>query len=163
MVKHRSDTRWLSDPEVGWRRVRSALCTWRRGAHVSWLSLKIKVDCFPVWTSKLVTLVWCFGPQNHYNGFLVWASKWSRLRFVGCTRKPTGGWFNAGHALRSGSLLQLEASRARISQSDLKTGGCAMTGDAHSIIVKVTLRWSWRWMSRFDGLRRTLLPQNHHF
>jgi hypothetical protein len=32
---HRSDTRWLGDREVRWRCVRSAPCTWRRGAHVS--------------------------------------------------------------------------------------------------------------------------------
>jgi hypothetical protein len=41
---HRSDTRWPDDREVGWHRVQSALCTWRRGAWVSWLSLKTKVD-----------------------------------------------------------------------------------------------------------------------
>jgi hypothetical protein len=41
---HRSDTRWPGGREVGWRRVRSASCTWRRGARVSWLSLKTKVD-----------------------------------------------------------------------------------------------------------------------
>jgi hypothetical protein len=41
---HRSGTRWLNDREVEWRRVRSAPCTGRRGAHVSWLSLKTKVD-----------------------------------------------------------------------------------------------------------------------
>jgi hypothetical protein len=26
---HRSGTRWLGDREVGWRRIRSTLCTWR--------------------------------------------------------------------------------------------------------------------------------------
>jgi hypothetical protein len=41
---HRSDTRWPGGREVGWRRVRSAPCTWRRGARVSWLSLKTKVN-----------------------------------------------------------------------------------------------------------------------
>jgi hypothetical protein len=41
---HRLGTRWLSDREVRWRRVRFASCTWRRGAQVSWLSLKTKVD-----------------------------------------------------------------------------------------------------------------------
>jgi hypothetical protein len=41
---HRSGTRWLSDREVGWRRVRSTSCMWRQGAQVSWLSLKTKVD-----------------------------------------------------------------------------------------------------------------------
>jgi hypothetical protein len=41
---HKSDTWWPGDREVGWCRVRSASCTWRRGARVSWLSLKTKVD-----------------------------------------------------------------------------------------------------------------------
>jgi hypothetical protein len=41
---HRTGTRWSGDREVGWHRVRSAPCTWRRGARVSWLSLKTKVD-----------------------------------------------------------------------------------------------------------------------
>jgi hypothetical protein len=41
---HKSDTRWPGDREVGWCCVRSAPCTWRRGAQVSLLSLKIKVD-----------------------------------------------------------------------------------------------------------------------
>jgi hypothetical protein len=40
---HRSGTRWPGDREVGWCRVRSAPGTWRLGAWVSWLSLKIKV------------------------------------------------------------------------------------------------------------------------
>jgi hypothetical protein len=41
---HRSGTRWPGGREVGWRRVRSAPCTWRRGARASWLILKTKVD-----------------------------------------------------------------------------------------------------------------------
>jgi hypothetical protein len=41
---HRSATRWSGDREVGWHRVRSAPCTWRRGAQVFWLSLKTKGD-----------------------------------------------------------------------------------------------------------------------
>jgi hypothetical protein len=41
---HRSGTRWSDDREVGWHYVRSTPCTWRRGALVSWLSLKTKVD-----------------------------------------------------------------------------------------------------------------------
>jgi hypothetical protein len=40
------------------RRVRSASCTWRRGAWVSWLSLKTKVNGLSV--------VWL---QNHWNCF----------------------------------------------------------------------------------------------
>jgi hypothetical protein len=42
-----------------------------------------------------------------------------------------------GHASRSSSLLDMEASLARVSQSVLKTGGCATTGGARGTIVKV--------------------------
>jgi hypothetical protein len=64
---HKSDTRWPSDREVRWRYVQSVPCTWRRGAWVSWLSLKTKVDSLSV--------VW---PQNHWDGLLVvWAqNRW---------------------------------------------------------------------------------------
>jgi hypothetical protein len=41
---HRSGTQWPGGQEVGWRRVRSTPCTWRRVVWVSWLSLKTKVD-----------------------------------------------------------------------------------------------------------------------
>jgi hypothetical protein len=54
---HRTGTRWSGDREVGWRRVRSAPCTWRRGAQVSWLSLKTKVDGFYGLASKSATTV----------------------------------------------------------------------------------------------------------
>jgi hypothetical protein len=42
-----------------------------------------------------------------------------------------------GHASRSDGLLRLETSRARVSQSGLKTGGCAIMGGARGIIVEV--------------------------
>jgi hypothetical protein len=42
-----------------------------------------------------------------------------------------------GHTLRSGGLIRLEASHARVSQSGLKTGGCATTGGARGITVEV--------------------------
>jgi hypothetical protein len=42
------------------------------------------------------------------------------------------------HASRSTGLLHVEASRARVSQSILKTGGCAMTGATCGTIVEVT-------------------------
>jgi hypothetical protein len=41
---HRSGTRWPGGREIGWHHVRSTPCTWRRGARVSWLSLRTKVD-----------------------------------------------------------------------------------------------------------------------
>jgi hypothetical protein len=49
---HRPDTRWPSDREIGWRCVWSAPCTWRLGAWVSWLSLKMKVDDLSVFWPK---------------------------------------------------------------------------------------------------------------
>jgi hypothetical protein len=56
---HMSGTRWSGGREVGWRRVRSALDTWRLEARDSWLSLKTKVvESFPVWASKPAALVW---------------------------------------------------------------------------------------------------------
>jgi hypothetical protein len=92
---HRSGTRWLGDREIGWRCVRSTPCTWRRGAQVSWLNLKTKVDGLSV--------VW---PQNHWDGFSsVWASKpmamvceWfgfktTRTIFIGLALKPVATIF----------------------------------------------------------------------
>jgi hypothetical protein len=42
-----------------------------------------------------------------------------------------------GHVSRSSSLLGVEASLARVSQSDLKTGGGATTVGACGIITEV--------------------------
>jgi hypothetical protein len=44
----------------------------------------------------------------------------------------------AGHASTSSSLLHVEASRARISQSGLKTGGGVTPGGACGTIMEVT-------------------------
>jgi hypothetical protein len=44
----------------------------------------------------------------------------------------------AGHVSRSSGLLRLEASLARVSQSDLKTGGCVTTDGARGTIAEVT-------------------------
>jgi hypothetical protein len=43
-----------------------------------------------------------------------------------------------GHVSRSSILLHLEASRARVSQSGLKTSGGATIGGAHGTITEVT-------------------------
>jgi hypothetical protein len=43
-----------------------------------------------------------------------------------------------GHASRSSSLLRMEASLARVSQSGLKTGGGATTDGAHGTIMEVS-------------------------
>jgi hypothetical protein len=42
-----------------------------------------------------------------------------------------------GHTLRSSGLLHVKASLARISQSDLKTGGGATAGGARGTIAEV--------------------------
>jgi hypothetical protein len=44
---------------------------------------------------------------------------------------------DAGHASRSSSLLGIEASLARVSQSGLKTDGGATTGGARGTIAEV--------------------------
>jgi hypothetical protein len=46
------------------------------------------------------------------------------------------------HASRSSSLLGVEASLARVSQSGLKTGGGAITGGARGTITEVALEAS---------------------
>jgi hypothetical protein len=63
-----------------------------------------------------------------------------------------------GHALKSGGLLHLKASHARVSQSGLKTDGGAMAVDARDTITGVATGSSSRWTDRCDGRRRTLLP-----
>jgi hypothetical protein len=42
-----------------------------------------------------------------------------------------------GHASRSSGLLHVEASRSRVSQSGLKTGGGAMVGGACGTVTEV--------------------------
>jgi hypothetical protein len=75
--------------------------------------------------------------QNHRDGFLVWASKPSRLRFIGCATKPMGGCNGVGHTSRSSGLFHVEATLTRVSQSDLETGGVMTMGDACGTIMEV--------------------------
>jgi hypothetical protein len=42
-----------------------------------------------------------------------------------------------GHASRSNGLLRVEASRARVSQSSIKTGRDVMAGDVRGTIMEV--------------------------
>jgi hypothetical protein len=69
--------------------------------------------------------------------FLDLSLKTSRLRFVGCATKPTGGCDGVGHASRSSGLLCVKASLARVSQSGLKTGRGMTAGGARDIIPEV--------------------------
>jgi hypothetical protein len=66
---HRLGTRWPGDQEVVWRYVRSAPCTQRREAQVSWLRLKITGTVFSSLTSKPVPQVSRFWPQSRYLRF----------------------------------------------------------------------------------------------
>jgi hypothetical protein len=68
---HRSSTQWSGNREVGWRRVSSVPCTKRRGAWVSWLGLKTKVDG--------LSAVW---PQTHWDDFLWFGLKTSGDGFL---------------------------------------------------------------------------------
>jgi hypothetical protein len=77
-----------------------------------------------------MTTVFWFGPQNQA-GFDLLVAPQNQRREVG-----------AGHALRSSSLLVVEASLARVSQCGLKTGGGAMTGGARGTIAEVALEAS---------------------
>jgi hypothetical protein len=71
-----------------------------------------------------VTVSW-FGPQNQV-GFGLSVAPRNRWREVG-----------AGHASRSSSLLGMEESLARVSQSGLKIGVGTMTGGARGTIAEV--------------------------
>jgi hypothetical protein len=61
----------------------------QKGMH-SVLSLKLRVTFtgLGLKTGSCGLMIW---PQNHHDGFLVWASKPSGLQFVDCATKPTGG------------------------------------------------------------------------
>jgi hypothetical protein len=83
--------------------VRSTLCTRRQGAHVSWLSLKIKVDGLSVvWPQNQ----WCsfsvVSPQNHWDGFSRFGFKTGGNGFSRFGLKTGGGRF-PGLGLKTGS------------------------------------------------------------
>jgi hypothetical protein len=72
---------------------------------------------FPGLASKPMAMIWWFGPQNHCDEFLVWASKPSGRRFISLCLKTDGRMKTVwGHASTSSDLLHREASRARVSQ-----------------------------------------------
>jgi hypothetical protein len=72
---------------------------------------------------KITATVSWFGHQNQADFGLLVAPQ-NRWREVG-----------VGHASRSNRLLDVEASLARVFQSDLKTDGCATTGGARDTIM----------------------------
>jgi hypothetical protein len=136
MIKHKSGTRWPDNREVGSRCVRSTPYIRRRGRWlVSGLASKPLGQFLLVWPQnrwvrvfqfvpenpqirfgdlrvKITLTISCFGLQNQ--------ADYSLSVVLQYRREVEHG---AGHALRSSGLLHLKASRARVSQSDLKTGG----------------------------------------
>jgi hypothetical protein len=103
------------------------------------LASKPRSTGFPIWASKAVGMVWWFGSQNHYDTFLVWASKSSGLRFIGCATKLTDDEDGVEHASRSSVLFRLEVSRDMVSQSGIKTGG----GTTRMVHVPSSRRLRW--------------------
>jgi hypothetical protein len=56
--------------------VRSAPCTWRRGAWIFWLNIKTKVDSLSVvWPQNHLDNFLRFGLKTGGDSFSVWASK----------------------------------------------------------------------------------------
>jgi hypothetical protein len=78
----------------------------------------------PVWPQNRWSVSW-FGPQNQV-GIGLSVAPQRRRKEVG-----------VGHASRSSSLLAVEASLARVSQSGLKTDGGTTTGGARGTIAEV--------------------------
>jgi hypothetical protein len=68
-----------------------------------------------------------------------------------------------GHALRSSSLLHVEVSLTRVSQSGLKTGGGATAGGARGTIIEIVSEASLKRTGRCDELHQTLLPYLYRF
>jgi hypothetical protein len=105
-----------------------AVCTWhvetRSAGFLVVLQNQGGVE-FPGLGLKITATVSWFGTQNHV-GFSLSVALQNRRREVG-----------AGHASRSSSLLGVEASLARVFQSDLKTGADATTGGARGTTVEV--------------------------
>jgi hypothetical protein len=98
---------------------------WPGGREVGWRRVRSAPG-----TWRLEARVSWFGPQNQV-GFGLSVVSQNRRRKVG-----------AGHASRSSSLLGVEASLARVSQSGLKTGGGATMSGARGTIAEVALEAS---------------------
>jgi hypothetical protein len=107
------------------------------GAGFLCLVSKPRSTVFPGLASKLMAMVFVVWPQNRQPRFCDLAHKitaavswFGPQNQVGCglSVAPQNRWEDedgAGHTLGSSGLLRLEESRARVSQSGLKTGGGA--------------------------------------
>jgi hypothetical protein len=89
------------------------------------LGLKTGSSSLVIWGVKITATVSWFVPQNQL-GFGLSVAPQNRRREV-----------DAGHVSRSSSLVGVEASLVRVSQSGLKIGGGATTGGARGTIAEV--------------------------
>jgi hypothetical protein len=124
--------------------------------------------------SKLVATVFQFGPQNQQlwfgdlclkiNAMTSWFEPQNQTGYgLSVTLQNRREGDGVGRALRSSSLFRVEASRARVSQSDIKIGGGTTAIGARGTMVKVMSRSNQRRMDRCYGLHRILLPLICHF
>jgi hypothetical protein len=98
-------------------------------------------------SKPVVTIFFSLGLKTSSYSLVIWGSK-SPRRFLGLGLKTKRASISVvaqnrwredgvGHASRSGDLLCLEAKRARVFQSGLKTDGGATTGGACGTITEV--------------------------
>jgi hypothetical protein len=139
-----------------------------------WFGLKTTWMVFSGLTLKSVAQIFWFGPQNRHLRFgdlclkitatIYWFGSQNQAIFsLSVTPQNRRSENGVRHASRSGGLLHLEASRAMVYQSGLKTGGGTTMCGVHGTIVEVASGSSWRRTSRYDGLRQILLPLLYHF
>jgi hypothetical protein len=99
----------------------SKLRWWR----VSWFGPQNQQLRFGDLGLKITATISSFGPQNHA-GFSLSVAPQNRWREVG-----------SGHVSISSGLLHVEASRVRVFQSAIKTGGGAAADGARGTITEV--------------------------
>jgi hypothetical protein len=121
MVKHRLSTRWPDEREKGWRCVWSAPWTKRRGACVSWLSLKTKVVGFFGLSLKTDSydLVICATKLTWRFLGLGLKTKWVMIYRL-CHK--TDGRMKTTQDTRQDLVACFIWKQVRLSQSGLKTG-----------------------------------------
>jgi hypothetical protein len=113
-----------------------------------WFGLKTGGGGFSGLATKPVARVSWFGPQNWYLWFgdlglkitamVSWFEPQNQADFsLSVAPQNQSREDGARHTSRSGGLLCLEASHARVSQSGLKTGGGETVGGARGTIAEV--------------------------
>jgi hypothetical protein len=162
MHKETRTAGFLVEPQNQGRLFFSGLASKPLERFVSGLTSKLSGRFLPVWPQNRWWRVSRFGPQNRqlrFGGFglkitatVSWFGPQNQAGY-GLSVVPQNRWEyedGAGHTSRSSGLLWLEASQAKVFQSDLKTGRGA------AWVVHVTssrrLRRSEAKDDRFDGI-----------